>query len=89
MAVITLSREMGSRGDDVARADGSAAGATAGRPRSYDRAAKEIGAPEIALAEIDELGLLGVKPRRQPCGSTEKRWPRLSTSWPRRKTCCW
>jgi cytidylate kinase len=55
MAVITLSREMGSRGDDIAGLR------LAGR-ELINRAAKKAGAPEVALAEIDELGLLGVKP---------------------------
>jgi cytidylate kinase len=53
---------MGSRGDDVARLVAERLGL---RPVGRDlinRAAKEAGAPEVALAEIDELGLLGVKP---------------------------
>ncbi len=62
MAVITLSREMGSRGDDVARATAERLGLRLVGRELINRAAKEAGAPEIALAEIDELGLLGVKP---------------------------
>src|SRR5512136_2215585 len=62
MAVITLSREMGSRGDDVARAVAERLGLRLVGRELINRAAKEAGAPEVALAEIDELGLLGVKP---------------------------
>jgi cytidylate kinase len=62
MAVITLSREMGSRGDDVARAAAERLGLRLVGRELINRAAKEAGAPEVALAEIDELGLLGVRP---------------------------
>ena len=62
MAVITLSREMGSRGDDIARAVAERLGLRLVGRELINRAAKEAGAPEVALAEIDELGLLGVKP---------------------------
>lgn len=62
MAVITLSREMGSRGDDIARAVAARLGLRLVGRELINRAAKEAGAPEVALAEIDELGLLGVKP---------------------------
>jgi cytidylate kinase len=64
MPVITLSRELGSCGDDVALA-------VAGRLKLrligrdlINQAARQAGAPEIALAEIDELGLLGLRPNR-------------------------
>jgi len=62
MAVITLSREMGSRGDDVARLVAERLGLRLAGREIINRAAREAGAPEVALAEIDELGLLGVKP---------------------------
>ena len=58
----TLSREMGSRGDDIARAAAERLGLRLVGRELINRAAKEDGAPEVALAEIDELGLLGVKP---------------------------
>jgi len=62
MAVITLSREMGSRGDDIARLIAERLGLRLVNRELINRAAKDAGAPEVALAEIDELGLLGVKP---------------------------
>jgi cytidylate kinase len=60
--VITLSREMGSRGDEIAQAVAERLKLRVVGRELINRAAKEAGAPEIALAEIDELGLLGVKP---------------------------
>jgi cytidylate kinase len=62
MPVITLSREMGSRGDDVAVAAAARLGLRLVGRDLINRAAKQAGAPEVALAEIDELGLLGVRP---------------------------
>jgi cytidylate kinase len=62
MPVITLSREMGSRGDDIAMAVAGELGLRLVGRELINRAAREAGAPEVALAEIDELGLLGVKP---------------------------
>jgi cytidylate kinase len=62
MPVITLSREMGSRGDDVAMAVAEQLGLRLVGRELINRAARAAGAPEVALAEIDELGLLAVKP---------------------------
>jgi len=64
MPVITLSRELGSLGDDVAVAVAQRLGLRLVGRELINRAAQAAGAPEIALAEIDELGLLGVKPSR-------------------------
>jgi CMP/dCMP kinase len=62
MTVITLSREMGSRGDDVAKAVAERLGLQLVGREMINRAAQDAGAGEVALAELDELGLLGVKP---------------------------
>jgi cytidylate kinase len=62
MPVITLSRELGSRGDDVAMAAAERLGLRLVGRELINRAARAAGAPEVALAEIDELGLLAVKP---------------------------
>ena len=62
MPVITLSREMGSGGDIVAIAAAERLGLRLVGRALINRAARAAGAPEVALAEIDELGLLGVKP---------------------------
>ena len=62
MPVITVSRELGSHGDDVAVAVAERLGLRLIGRELINRAARQAGAPEVALAEIDELGLLGVKP---------------------------
>ncbi len=62
MPVITLSRQLGSRGDDVALAVAQRLGLRLVGRELINRAALAAGAPEVALATIDELGLLGVKP---------------------------
>ncbi|MGE5601978.1 MAG: AAA family ATPase [Nitrososphaerales archaeon] len=62
MTVITLSREMGSRGDEVAMAVAERLGLRLVGRAIINRAAQDAGAGEAALAELDELGLLGVKP---------------------------
>ena len=64
MAVITLSRELGSRGDDVAVALAGRLGLRLVGREIINRAAQDAGAGEAALAELDELGLLGLKPSR-------------------------
>ncbi len=64
MPVITLSRELGSRGDDVALAVAEQLKLRLIGRELINQAARQAGAPEVALAEIDELGLLGVRPSR-------------------------
>jgi cytidylate kinase len=71
MTVITFSREIGSGGDDVATLVAERLGLRRVGREIINRAAQDAGAGEAALAEIDELGLLGVKPspaaRKQYC----------------------
>ncbi len=62
MAVITISRQLGSLGDAVAQAVASRLGyAVVGRDL-INQAARRAGTPEVALAVIDEFGLLGMTP---------------------------
>lgn len=65
MAVITISRQMGSLGDEVAAAVAQRLGYRVVARDLIYQAAQRAGAPEMALAEIDELGLLGVTPSPQ------------------------
>jgi CMP/dCMP kinase len=62
MPVITISREYGSCGDEIAVALADRLKLMLVGRDLINRAALKAGAPEIALAEIDELGLLGVRP---------------------------
>jgi cytidylate kinase len=65
--VVTISRQMGSRGLEVARALGSALGYRVASRDLINQAAMRSGNPEVALAVIDELGLLGICPSPQAC----------------------
>jgi cytidylate kinase len=65
--VITISRQMGSRGLEVARALGIALGFRVTSRDLINQAAMRSGNPEVALAVIDELGLLGICPSPQAC----------------------
>jgi cytidylate kinase len=65
MAVITISRQLGSLGNDVASAVAGRLGYRMVQREVINQAAQRAGAPEVALATIDELGLLGLKPTRK------------------------
>jgi cytidylate kinase len=65
MAVITISRQMGSWGRDVAHAVAACLGYRMVWRELINQAALKAGLPEVALATIDELGLLGLHPSAQ------------------------
>ncbi len=65
MAAITISRQMGTQGFEIAQAVGQRLGFHVVGRELINQAAIECGAPEIALATIDELGLLGIRPSNQ------------------------
>ena len=58
MATITLSRQLGSRGDEVAQAIGERLGYRVVYRDLINAAAQRAGAPELALEVLDVLGLL-------------------------------
>lgn len=60
MAVITISRQLGSLGCEVAQAVASELGNRLVWREAIHQAARRAEAPEMALAVIDELGLLGI-----------------------------
>ena len=62
MAVITISRQLGSLGDDVALAIQKRLGYRIIGREIINQAALRARTPEVALATIDELGLLGLRP---------------------------
>lgn len=62
MAAITVSRQLGSLGDEVAQAVAARLGYTLVGRDLINQAARRAGTPEMALAVIDELGLLGLAP---------------------------
>jgi cytidylate kinase len=65
MPVITLSRQIGSGGDEIAVAVAERLHLRLVGREIINRAACQAGVPQVALAELDELGLLGIKPRKE------------------------
>lgn len=65
MATITLSRQLGSRGDEVAQAIGERLGYRVVYRELLNAAAQRAGAPELALEVLDVLGLLQTHPTSQ------------------------
>ena len=62
MAVVTLSRQLGSLGFETAQLVAQRTGFRLVWRELINQAARRAGAPEVALAVIDELNLLGLKP---------------------------
>ncbi|MCJ7739677.1 MAG: cytidylate kinase-like family protein [Anaerolineae bacterium] len=62
MPAITLSRELGSLGTDIARSLADGLGYRMMWREVINEAACRACAPEVALAVIDDLGLLGLRP---------------------------
>ena len=62
MAAITISRELGSLGTAVAHEAARRLGYRVVWRELINEAAQQAGAPEMALATIDDLGLLGLHP---------------------------
>jgi cytidylate kinase len=62
MAVITISRQWGSLGNVIANAVADRLGYRVVMRQLINQAALRAGAPEVALAVIDELHLLGMAP---------------------------
>ncbi len=67
MAVITISRQMGSLGRKVAKLAAETLGYRLVWRELWDEAARRVGHPELALAAVDELGLLGICPSPKTC----------------------
>jgi cytidylate kinase len=67
MAVVTISRQIGSGGDEVARQVADRLSYRLVEREVINRAALQAGAPEVALAMIDELHLLGLSPSCEDC----------------------
>ena len=62
MTIITLSRQLSSRGDEIALAVAERLHLRLIGRELVNRAASLALAPEVALFQIDELGLLGIRP---------------------------
>jgi len=62
MGVITISRQLGSQGNDVAQEIASRLNYPVVCRELINQAAIRAGVPEVALATIDDLGLFGLHP---------------------------
>ncbi len=67
MTTITISRQLGSLGVEIATVAAERLGYRLVRREVMNQAARRAGAPEVALAAIDELGLLKMCPSPQAC----------------------
>ena len=67
MTIITISRQMGSLGCQVATSVADTLGYRLVWREVINQAAQLAGAPEMALEAIDELGLFGFSPSPQMC----------------------
>ena len=67
MQAITISRQLGSLGTQIAHQVAGRLGYCVVWREIINRAARDAGAPEMALAEIDDLGLLGIDPPPEEC----------------------
>jgi cytidylate kinase len=64
---ITISRQLGSLGGEIARLIADRLGYRLVLCELINQAAQRAGVPEVALASIDELGLLGFCPSPEAC----------------------
>ena len=62
MSVITISRQLGSYGNEIARQVAEHLGWQQISQDLINQAARAAKVPQVALAEIDELGFLGLRP---------------------------
>lgn len=62
MSALTISREVGSRGDELAALVARQLGWKVISRELINAAAVAAGVPQVALAEVDELSLLGIRP---------------------------
>lgn len=64
---VTISRQLGSQGTEIARRAAEILGYRLVWREVINQAARRAGAPEAALAMIDDLGLLGICPSPKGC----------------------
>jgi cytidylate kinase len=67
MPIITISRQLGSLGNEVSRLAAELLGYHLVGRDLINQAARQAGAPEAALAAIDELGFLGLRLSHAVC----------------------
>jgi len=69
MRTITVSRQLGSLGTQIAHQAAQRLNFSVVWREAINQAARAAGAPEMALVEIDDLGLLGLEPSTEECSA--------------------
>ena len=77
MSAITVSRQMGSRGDELALGVAERLGWRRVCRDLINQAAQAAGVPQVALAEIDELGFLGLRTSAKEWGAYQSQVERI------------
>lgn len=77
MSAITVSRQMGSRGEELALQVAERLGWQRVCRDLINQAARSAGVPQVALAEIDELGFLGLRPSAKEWGAYQSQVERI------------
>lgn len=79
MSAITISRQMGSQGDELALQVAERLGWRRICRDLINQAAIEAGVPQVALAELDELGFFGLRPRAKDWQAYQRQVERIIT----------
>ena len=81
MATITLSRQLGSLGDEVAHRVAQRLGYQVRYHELINQAAQRAGKPEMALAFLDVLGLLDLRPSAQDLLVYQRAMQEIMVEW--------
>jgi cytidylate kinase len=79
MSAITISRQMGSQGDELALQVAERLGWRRVCRDLINQAALKAGVPQVALAELDELGFFGLQPRAKDWRAYQHQVERIIT----------
>lgn len=81
MSAITISRQMGSQGDELALHVAQQLGWQLVQRNLINQAARAAGVPHMALADIDELGLLNLHPSAKDWRAYQSQVERVIRDW--------
>ncbi len=81
MSAITISRQMGSQGDEIVKQIAHQLGWRVIDRALINQAAQAAGVPHVALAEIDELGLLGLRPTTREWRAYQSHAENIIRAW--------
>jgi cytidylate kinase len=81
VSAITISRQLGSQGDELAVQVAQRLGWRLVGRNLINQAAVAAGVPHMALADIDELGLLSLRPSRKEWQAYQSQVERIIAEW--------